>query len=229
MALLAVRAEVAVLAIHIRAGKGALLKAILSSLLLRSGWKIARSEELVDKSLVLADTVGEHATVVTVVVNAPLYIDSVASLIGHNRSVTPVGSRLVVVDADTGVVATRTTPADLGLRNVGPCGHGLQNGTLGASVQAGLETQISTIDLPTIVRATAYLRAKSGTTSRNGQISMGIDRCGRGKDSRDDGELHIIELKTKTGSLEGGWPRKCVGVSESRCILGGLANSLSTF
>lgn len=132
--MLAVRAEVARLAIHICAGKGALLEAILSSLFLRLGREIARSEELVDQLLVLADTVGEHATVVTVVVNAPLDVDSVASSVRHNRRVTPVGRRLVVVDADAGIVAARTASADLGFRNVGPCRHGLQNGALGTSV-----------------------------------------------------------------------------------------------
>lgn len=84
---------------------------------------------------------------VTVVVNTPLDIDSVARRVRHNRRVTPVGSRLVVVDADAGVVAARATPADLGLRNIGPGGHGLQDGALRASVQASLETRISTIDL----------------------------------------------------------------------------------
>ena len=127
------------MASHIRAGEGALLEAILSSLLLLIGWKIARSEELVNKRLVLADTVGEHATVITVVVNAPPNLDSVTSGVSYNRRVTPVGCRLVVVDADTGIVAARATSADLGFRKVGPGGDGLKNSALGARIQAGLE------------------------------------------------------------------------------------------
>jgi len=97
---------------HIGAVEGAGLEAVLGSLLLGGGWDVSGSQELVGEGLVLADTPTEHAAVVSVVVNTPLYINDLARRVGDNGRISPVGSRRVVVNADTSIVAARTTPAD---------------------------------------------------------------------------------------------------------------------
>lgn len=69
---LAVWVDAAVLAGDIGAVERAGFEACFGGLLLGLSWDVARCQEFVDKLLVLADAVGEHASVVAVVVDAPL-------------------------------------------------------------------------------------------------------------------------------------------------------------
>lgn len=135
----AVRAEAAVLARDVGAGKGAPLETVLGGLLLLVGGEIARCEELLDERLILADTVGEHATVVTIVVDAPLDVDGLARRVAGDGRVAPQPSaRLVVVDAHAGVVTTGSTAANRSNVKIGPGRDRLENGALGAGVKASL-------------------------------------------------------------------------------------------
>jgi hypothetical protein len=68
---LTVRVDAAVLAGDIGAVERAGFEACFGGLLLGLGWDVAGGEEFVDELLVLADAVGEHASVVAVVVDAP--------------------------------------------------------------------------------------------------------------------------------------------------------------
>jgi hypothetical protein len=73
---LAVWVNAAVLAGDIGAVERAGFEACFGGLLLCLGWYVAGREEFVDELLVLADAVGEHASVVAVVVNAPFPVES---------------------------------------------------------------------------------------------------------------------------------------------------------
>lgn len=115
------------------------MEAVLGSLLLGIRWDIPRSQEFVDECLVLADTPTEHATVVAVVVHAPLHIDDLTWRVGHDRVLSPYtipGS--VVINADAGIVAARTTPTNGCSGKIWPRGDGLENVALGAAIKAGL-------------------------------------------------------------------------------------------
>jgi hypothetical protein len=107
-------------------------------LLLGVGWDVSGSQELVDEGLVLADTPTEHTAMVSVVVNTPLYIDDLARRVGDDRRVSPIGGWRVVVNADTGIVAARTTPADWRSGKIWPCRNGFENVAFGTSINAGL-------------------------------------------------------------------------------------------
>jgi hypothetical protein len=134
----AVRTVTALLAINISARKETLFKAIFSSLLLSFSGDIARIKKLVDNVLVLTDTIGVHASMVAIVVNAPLDIDNLAGLVGGDGFFSPVGAGLVVVDADPGVVAAWARASDFGGVEVWPGCDGLKDGALGACIWAGL-------------------------------------------------------------------------------------------
>lgn len=134
----AVRTVATVLPGNIGAVEGAGLEAVLGSLLLGVGWDVSGSQELVDEGLVLADTPTEHAAMVSVVINAPLHIDDLARRVGDNGRVSPVGGWRVVVNADTGIVAARTTPADWCSGKIWPRRNGFENVAFGTSIDAGL-------------------------------------------------------------------------------------------
>jgi hypothetical protein len=70
---------------------------VLSLLFLVIGGEVRWIYEFVDNVLVLADTVAEHSTVVTVGVNAPLHSDNLPSSISGDGGRSPGTSRLVVV------------------------------------------------------------------------------------------------------------------------------------
>lgn len=82
LTLLTVRVVSAALAGHIGAFECTCFEAVFGSLLLNISRKVARRQELVDKCLVLADTVCEHATMVAIVVYTPLNIDRFATCVG---------------------------------------------------------------------------------------------------------------------------------------------------
>lgn len=126
----------ACLATDIGARQLALCEAVFSCLLLGIRGQIPGRDELVDNGLVLADAIGEHAAVVAVVVEAPLYVDDIASLVACDCSLAPDVTRLVVIDGDTGVVTTGTRAANGSSVEGRPRGHGLENGALRAGVFA---------------------------------------------------------------------------------------------
>jgi hypothetical protein len=133
-----VRTVTALLTINISAGKKTFFETIFSSLLLSLGGDVVWVEKLVDDVLVLTNTVGVHASMVTVVVNAPLDVDNLARLVGGDGFFAPVGTGLVVVDADSGVVAAWSRSSDFGGVEVWPGGDGFQDCALGARIWAGL-------------------------------------------------------------------------------------------
>lgn len=115
------------------------MEALLGSLLLGIRWDIPWGQEFVYECLVLADTPTEHATVVAVVVHAPLNINDLACRVGHDRVLSPYtipGS--VVINTDAGIVAARSTPANGCSGKIWPRGDWLENVALGAAIKAGL-------------------------------------------------------------------------------------------
>jgi hypothetical protein len=138
LSLLAVRAEVAGLSADVGALEDTLLEAVLGSLLLIIGWDVSGSEELVDDRLILADTITEHSSVVTVSINAPLDVNDLAWLVGHNGCLSPSNSGSVIVDADTSVVAARTTSTNWGGSDIRPSIDRLEDGTFGAGILSSL-------------------------------------------------------------------------------------------
>lgn len=77
-ALTTIGTVVAGLSIDAGAFKNTFVKAGLGCLLLLGGWQVIRVQEFVHDSLILADTVGEHAAVITVVVNTPHDVNDIA-------------------------------------------------------------------------------------------------------------------------------------------------------
>ena len=73
---LAIWVDAAVLAGDIGAVERAGFETCFGGLLLGLSWDVARCQEFVDELLVLADAVGEHASVVAVVVDAPFSVGS---------------------------------------------------------------------------------------------------------------------------------------------------------
>jgi hypothetical protein len=84
LTLLTVRVVTARLPSNIGALQLSRLKAVLSCLLLSFSRKVSRRQELVDQGLVLANTITEHAAMITIGVQAPLYIDHVSRLVSYD-------------------------------------------------------------------------------------------------------------------------------------------------
>lgn len=78
-ALTTVSTVVAGLSIDTCAFKKTFIEAGLSCLFLLVGWQVIRIQEFVHNILILTDTVAEHATVITVVVNTPHDVNDTAS------------------------------------------------------------------------------------------------------------------------------------------------------
>lgn len=110
----AVWAVVAGLVVDVCAWQKTSLEAILGCLLLIFRREIVRVQKLVHHILILADTVREHANVVTVGVNAPLQIDHIVSAICCGYRVSSICPWLVVVDAHTRVTTAWARSANLG-------------------------------------------------------------------------------------------------------------------
>lgn len=86
----------------------------------------------------MADTVGEHATVITVVVNAPHDVNDITGFVSLNHLFAPVAARLVVVDAHTGIVSAGSAAANWGYVKIRPGGNGLEDGALRTCVNPSL-------------------------------------------------------------------------------------------
>lgn len=109
-----IRIKATGLTIHIRAFQFTLQEAIFSSLFLVGSWEVSRSEEQVNQRLILTDSIGEHTTMITVVVDAPLHFNNfVRSVRGDNR-ITPVIARLIVVDTNSRIISTWSASTYLG-------------------------------------------------------------------------------------------------------------------
>lgn len=73
-------------------------------------------------------------------VDTPLYINGLSRSVCCYRRVAPVVGGLIVVDTDSGIVATWTAAAYSGSGDIWPGFDGLSNCALGAGVYAGLYT-----------------------------------------------------------------------------------------
>lgn len=75
---------------------------------------------------------------VTIVVDAPLYVDDlVCSVCGHHR-VAPVSAGLVIINTNSRIVTTWSTSANLGSFQVRPRSDWFKNGTFRAGINASL-------------------------------------------------------------------------------------------
>jgi hypothetical protein len=113
------------------------LEAILSSLLLGFGWKIVGIEEFIDYSLILADAVANHASVIAICIDAHLDVDNVPSIVSHKRC-APTWTGLIIVDAYASVISARSAATDFGSVDIGPSCHWLEDGTFRACIGTGL-------------------------------------------------------------------------------------------
>jgi hypothetical protein len=118
--------------------KKTFVKAGLGCLLLRLGWQVIRIQEFVHDVLILADTVAEHATVITVVVNTPHNVNDITRCVSLDHLFAPVTAGLVVVDAHTGIVSAGSATANWGHVEIGPRGNRLEDGALGTCVNSSL-------------------------------------------------------------------------------------------
>lgn len=133
-----VGAVVTGLAGNIRAAQSTRFEAVLGSLLLRFRREIPRRQEPVDEGLVLTDAIAKHASVVTIVVDAPLDVDNLARSVDGDGGCSPVAGGLVVVDGHAGVVAAGPATAYGCNVEIGPRGYRFKDAAFWAAVQPGL-------------------------------------------------------------------------------------------
>jgi hypothetical protein len=145
--LLTVSVEPARLSRDIGALELSSLEAVLCCLLLCFSRKVPRSQQLVNDSLVLADPIGEHATVVTVGIDTPLHIDYVASIVGDDGLRAPARSGLIVVNGHTSVVPAGTRATHGCGVEIGPCCYRLKDGALWARVGSRLKMLVKPVKL----------------------------------------------------------------------------------
>lgn len=112
---------------NVCAFKKSFLEAVFGSLILDICRKISRSQEFIDKSLILAYTPTEHAAVIAVVVYAPLDLHNITRSICGDRCVSPAGSWFIVIDAGSCIPSTRTTLANLCLGKIWPSNYRLED------------------------------------------------------------------------------------------------------
>jgi hypothetical protein len=74
-----------VLAVNVSTGKQTAFETVLGGFLLCLGREISRCQKLINKVLILTDSVAEHASMVPVVVDAPLDIHDLARAISCHR------------------------------------------------------------------------------------------------------------------------------------------------
>jgi hypothetical protein len=98
---------------------------VFCCLLLGFSGKVAWCQELVNESLVLAYPVREHPAMVSVVIQTPLHIDSVACCVGDDRLRAPSRTWLIVVDRHASVISTRSAATDRCRIEVRPRSDGL--------------------------------------------------------------------------------------------------------
>jgi hypothetical protein len=75
---------------------------------------------------------------VAVGINTPLNLNNFPRSIRDYRFIAPVFTGLIVVDADTSIVATWSTPANLSGLKIRPGGDWLQDRTFGAGINTSL-------------------------------------------------------------------------------------------
>lgn len=80
---------------------------------------------------------------VSVGVYAPLHIDDIAGCVGFDGAVPPVVRRLVVVDANAGIIATGAALSDWGSVEVRPRFYRLEDSAFRACIQGSLQQMIS--------------------------------------------------------------------------------------
>jgi hypothetical protein len=64
---------------------------------------------------------------VAIMVHTPLYIHNITCRIGDYWFIAPVLTRLVIINTDTSVIATRATSAHLSGSYIRPCRNRLQD------------------------------------------------------------------------------------------------------
>jgi hypothetical protein len=88
--------------------------------------------------LILADPVGKHATVISIVINTPLHFNDIVCSIRGHHGVAPIIAGLVVVHANPSIVSTWSTAANLCCFHVRPRSDGFKNRAFRAGVNASL-------------------------------------------------------------------------------------------
>lgn len=126
------------LTINISAWQDTFSEAVFGLLLLLFSGLVVRVDELIHKLLVVTQTIGKHASVVTVVVDTPLNFDHFTGFVGRYGLLTPVAAWFVVVVVATLVESTRAALSNFSLIEIGPRIYRLQNGTLGALILPSL-------------------------------------------------------------------------------------------
>jgi len=131
------------LAFDVGARKSTAFEAIFGGLFLSKSRNITRGQKLVDQSLILADAIGKHATMVTIVIDTPLNGDFRTSSVGDHRCLAPLVSGGVVVNANAGIVSARTAASHGCFSETWPCSNRLEDGTLWTGIYARLFGTIS--------------------------------------------------------------------------------------
>jgi hypothetical protein len=101
---------------------------------------------------------------VTVVIDAPFHFDDLVSSIFCDDRVAPVSGGLVIVNTNSGVVATWSTPTNLCFFQVRPSRDWFKDGAFGAGINASLISSGQSSILPWIRHLRSYLESKTSTT-----------------------------------------------------------------
>lgn len=100
---------------------------------------------------------------VTIVIDTPLNVHDIICRIRGNHAISPVITGLVIVDTDSGIVATWPTSANLGGFKVRPGRYWLEDGAFGAGIDTSLLKSVSYKKFPDPARG-EYLKSKPRTT-----------------------------------------------------------------
>lgn len=100
---------------------------------------------------------------VTVVIDTPFHFHDLVSSICCDDRVAPVSGGLVIVDTNSGVIATWPTPTNLCFFQVRPCGDWFKDGAFGAGINASLVRSSQSSILPWIRHLRSYLESKPST------------------------------------------------------------------
>lgn len=90
-------------------------------MLLLIGGSVSGGQKFVNDGLVLANAITKHAAMVSVVVNAPLYVDDVPRLVGGYWGVAPVARGDIIVNVDSGIETAWAASTDCRGFYVRPC------------------------------------------------------------------------------------------------------------
>lgn len=144
LSLLTVRIIAAGLSCNIGALQCSSLEAVFCRFLFGLRWKVAWCQELINQGLILAYAVCKHAAMVTVVIDAPLHIYSVASCVCDDGLRSPSWPWLVIVDGNSSVVSAWTTATNGCSIEIRPCRDRFEDRALGARVCASLSIETCT-------------------------------------------------------------------------------------